>query len=272
MTRFSLNRIAMIAVLPILQALNPASAQSADPCVGMKDWSFVIRGQPADVYLAENTIDSLVRELDFDISRSELARILVSFRDDPQRVYPGIPGQLQGVDGFIVASLLQTLLDENGDPVTSGGNPIADTVLSGKIRDYTLVKGPQNTGSGHISVDMCYRDDASKKKYFLHWDMAVGDDNFTISETTNTPRPPLDHKLEAKGVSVEVRHVYFRDVTGTGTALTRLNSGHRHYQRTNDNCVDLFTEGVPPETYGELVAADFCLGRCDNPRIVNTGD
>jgi len=48
-------------------------------------------------------------------------------------------------------------------------------------------------------------------------------------------------------------------------------SNQHLYMSTPESCVDLFTEGPPPATFGELVDTGYWLGRCEHPNIGNTG-
>ena len=67
-----------------------------------------------------------------------------------------------------------------------------------------------------------------------------------------------------------VRNVYHRKLTEPN--LVRIADTEWPYQVTPASCIDLFTQGPPPATFGELAANDYCLGRCAHPPIVNSGD
>jgi hypothetical protein len=284
MKSLSIAVVGLLAMIPFSCSGKSAQAQVTDPCEGLPPWKFIVEGQTIDIYLREGGVDRLLDGLDFDLSRRELAALLARLNENPLGIYPDLPPQLQGIGGFITAAFLQRFLDTAGNAVEvdQDGNllnpsrSIAPKVLSGKIRDFVLTRNPSDAtrGSGHINVDMCQEDERTGLKYFFHWDIEVFDDQFVVTEepSPDRARPELDHKLSAKGGSIEVRHVYYR--TSANPNLVRIlpGAGQMYYHSTPASCVDLFTEGAPPETYGELVSREFCLGRCDHPFIVNTND
>jgi hypothetical protein len=301
--------LAVLPLLACLELAPPAQAQVADPCQGLREWGLFVDGEPADELvartIAEEGVEAFVRNqppegLGIDMNIGELTALVRRIDQEPTQVVD-VPEQLQGIGGFSTVLLLKKLL-------RSDDEPIADEVVYGKIRDYTFVEGTvEGTGSGHMSVDMCidrreFVPLGEDRREFYHWDIEILEDGFTVAErvdpsdpadpgqynnpfpTLNFPLPEqatdpanpgsiwrrgLDHKLHAKGESIRVRHIYHRRLTDPD--LMRLPDGHHFYNSTPESCVDLFTEGPPPGTFGELVDNDYCLGRCEHPNIVNTG-
>jgi hypothetical protein len=77
----------------------------------------------------------------------------------------------------------------------------------------------------------------------------------------------LKYKLNAKGTGIVVRHVY-RKVDSDPIEL--LPPTDPRYASTAESCIDLLFNPYPPET--ELPPQiGYCLGRCEQPAILNTG-
>lgn len=271
--RSTLRTVSLALFLFLVTGLAGVSAQTQpDPCEGLPEWKFIVEGVAAFKYLEENDdIGALLERLGIGIEPSDLVALLQQRARNPLDPIPQISEYeaLRGIGGFIVGQFLLSVLDEDGLLKKQGET----VVLSGKIRDYIFEKDPQNDriGRGHLSVDMCVKNIDLGLQQFFHWDIEVNDKGFEVREESPPESTrPLDHKLAAKGQVIQVEHVYVRG--GTVTRLTRIDDSDDVYQTTPASCVDLFTEGVPPETYGELVENAFCMGRCDHPLIVNTVD
>ncbi len=87
----------------------------------------------------------------------------------------------------------------------------------------------------------------------------------------------LDHKLLAKGADVQIKNV-FRKVECCNPGcdhpecgkLVRLSDTEKFYLSTEESCIDLMFKGYPPAS--ELPPqVEYCLGRCENPPIINSG-
>jgi len=81
----------------------------------------------------------------------------------------------------------------------------------------------------------------------------------------------LDHKLFARGKDVKIINVY-RKIDDY--PLMRIDEndadGMRFYVSTEESCVDIMFKGYPPES--QLPPqVEYCLGRCENPPIINSG-
>jgi hypothetical protein len=235
----------------------------------------------------------------------QLPRAIDQGRDrrPPLVIGETVPEALQGIGGFSTTLLLKKLL-RIADP-----RSFLDPVVYGKIRDYIFLEKPGEMGSGHMSVDVCidpreFVPLGEDWREFFHWDIEILPDIFSYMErkppsdrldpnTYNDPFPGvslpreavdptnprsiwrrgLDHKLHAgfpfpEGTSIIVRNVYRRL---SNTDLRRLDASDQVYISTKDSCIDLFTAGSPPATFGELVEHAYCLGRCAHPAIFNTG-
>ncbi len=289
MRSLSIASIAVLSVLPLLQASNTASAHTR-PCDNLSGWGIYVAEQgltniqSVEEYIIEfGEVEGAVRQIlgelrttgELDLDDKELANLLIELRETPARPRDDLPEALQGIGGFVVATFLRKYLDPDGNVVSPGEKSIHDTRLYGKIRDYTLLKD----GTGHLSVDTCIVEAITGNWQFYHWDIEVKEPPFNIS-AENSPdpyRPQLDHKLTAEGDAIDARSIYIQDPFNPINPIPNLtlldkSAPHHLYERTDASCIDLFTVGVPPATFGELIGSAYCLGRCADPPIVNSGD
>lgn len=290
MRRISTACITVLTVLSFLfysALVSPARAKVAGPCEGLEKWALFVDGEPSDAFAArlrgnQAEAQAFINSLGIDLDTEQLTDLLRRLDAAPESVLD-VPEALQGISGFSTTLLLKKMF--------LGVHP----TLYGKIRDYVFV---DKTKSGHLSVDMCI-----DQREFYHWDIEVLDGEFHVERRTEPADPSdfdtypadpfpgvdldlpkaavdpalessiwargLTHKLHASGTRIEVRHVYYRDLGAPD--LVRLDPGHHLYESTEASCVDLFTTGRPPATFGELVQKDYCLGRCEHPAVLNTG-
>jgi hypothetical protein len=294
MNRLFIVCITVLGALASLGCPEPARAASetaGDACKGLQEWGLFVNGESADDFVDRLRRDDDREEiflhnpppdgLGIEGTTDALDQRLRQIDREPTSVIPNVPQALQGISGFITTLVLKKLRLQ------------VHPVLSGKIRDYIF---DERTKSGHLSVDVCI-----DRNQFFHWDIEVLDGEYRIhqriSKNPQNPNYPdhpfpnvdltlpaaatdpndpnsvwvrnLDHKLHAMGNRIQVRHIYHRGPTAPD--LMRLDSRHHLYTSTRESCIDLFTEGYPPATVGELKQKDFCLGRCAHPAIVNTG-
>lgn len=304
-------RVAILGMLAVSASTGfgtSARAQAADPCAGLPPLGLFVEGQPADEFVADlraNPEDAqeFIRNeapegLGIDLSAADLTALLQQNQLDAKAVLD-LPEALQGIGGLPVLVLLQKLL-----PLDVNQPPVADQVVYGKIRDYTYLTEEE---AWHLSVDVCLDEQGfvplgEDRREFYHWDVeiAAGASTVTPRKDPDDPSDPgaygdpfpgldfefpaeaidpanpgslwrrgLDHKLGAAGTGVVVENIYHRRLSEPD--LTRLDDSHHLYTSTEASCVDLFTAGPPPATFGELVNAGYCLGRCEHPAIFNTG-
>jgi hypothetical protein len=231
-------------------------------------------------------------------------------RRPPLVIGETVPEALQGIEGFSTTLLLKKLLriaDPRSfrDPVVYG--KIRDYIFlekPGKVGSGHMSVDVCIDPREFVPLGQDWRE-------FFHWDVEIPPDIFTYVERTrprdpfdsntyNNPFPDpasgqprfslpkeavdpanprsiwrrgLDHKLHAgyplsEGTSIKVLNVYHR-LSNTG--LIRLDASDQVYISTKKSCIDLFTAGSPPATFGELVEHAYCLGRCAHPAIFNTG-
>lgn len=315
------------------------AAHPGDPCDGLVQWPLYVAGMPADplaTYLRANPQqaidfinngpevryiiqagalrggdDPLPAEdrelggLGIEIDVERLAVVLAEMNETPQAVRDDVPEQLRGIAGLSTTLFLQKVLPLNGDPV-------ADRILMGKIRDYTYVRDSESEdpgkGSGHLSVDICTDIDGfvpvnEDHREFFHWDLEVIEDGFVVTKRTE-PSDPSDittYDAPFPGIDLMLPEMtwspaYPSSVWRRGLDhklhssnqwlkvsnvyhrklddphLVRLPNDNWRYEVTEASCIDLFTQGPPPGTFAELAGNDYCLGRCAHPPIVNSGD
>ncbi len=286
----------------------PAHATHRCEDYGLKPIGLFALAQPVDEFVANRNVPAAVEEFlalfqEEDqrgerelggLGLPELTQLLREMNRDPTATQFSVPvpAALQGIAGFVTTILLQHLIQEKGQP-------IARKTVYGKIRDYVFLK---EDGSGHINVDVCTDDAVTGRRELFHWDVEVpagiddpGERLTVTPRDDGSPADPfagiialpaaaldaanphsiwardLDHKLGVqRGSKIIINHVYYRDLSTPD--FKRLESGHHFYNSTPQSCIDLFTEGPPPATFGELIGNDYCLGRCAQPAIFNSGD
>lgn len=82
----------------------------------------------------------------------------------------------------------------------------------------------------------------------------------------------LQYKLWATGFAIAVKEIHFRRANAPWDLLDKLAQENRvFYVPSEDNCIDMMFVSAPPATLGGLQPPAYCLGRCANPPIVNTG-
>jgi hypothetical protein len=297
--------VLLISFLFSAGLLRQASAHVPDPCDGLREWPFFVGDQPADVVVAglragpRIAVQDFINGLGIDIPMPDLVDILQQLDESPLTYKGSLPQALQGIGGLTTTLLLQKLLPLDAEP-------IADKIFYGKIRDFTYLEA---TGEGHLAVDICidrreFVPLGEDHREFFHWDIEVAKGGFAVEPRTPPgvptdqtaygdpfpnlnitmpamaidPSDPksiwrrgLDHKLYARGMTITVRNIYWRKLSDPD--LVRLSESDTDlYESTMASCIDLFTEGPPPATFGELSGSGYCLGRCANPPIVNSGD
>lgn len=199
MRNYSITCIVVLGTLTFstgLELARPAQAHPADPCEGLRPWNLYVNGTPADEFAAgirgnKQAVEDFIKApppegLGIDLETYPIATLTERLRqidESPRRVVD-LPEELRGIAGFSTISLLKKLL------------AIADEIISGKIRDYTFV---EDTGSGHISVDVCvdrreFVPVDEDRRDFYHWDVEVNrveEGGFMVFKRQN-PSDPAD--------------------------------------------------------------------------------
>jgi hypothetical protein len=275
----SVTAAALVSTLGLPFASNEGFGQE-----GFFDFPLAVEGSTVQALLAnrDRTEEILNAWLDFDVveQRSRLVALLEGI-DAGTLAQEEVPVALSGLGGFGAVLLARSY----------AFNEVHE--VHGKIRDYVYDEGSK---SGHLAVDVRTRFFASVKDRdsgkppirteLLHWDVdvdgvyevhargldflnpfpdvALALPGYAIASIWNRD---LRYKLHAKGRGIIVRHSYRKVDNGP---LERVPSTDPRYARTDEACIDLLLHPYPPET--ELPAQiGYCLGRCEQPAVVNTG-
>ncbi len=217
-------------------------------------------------------------DVESDEGRASAKRLLKRIED---RSLKGeeVPEDLRGIGGFHARLLVKSALSTRDELLTQN--------LSGKIRRYIF---NEENDAGYLEVDTRVETlvngvKVKTDKYF--WSIAVLPGTYRVIKKDNrdpndpfpgtVPLPPdaldpdnprgiiqrgLDHKLFAKG-----RGIVVLAVTKNGDLLPAEDPV---YQSDDESCVDILFNGEPPANRLPNQSA-YCLGRCDDPLIVNTG-
>ncbi len=79
----------------------------------------------------------------------------------------------------------------------------------------------------------------------------------------------FEYKLWAKGTAIAIDLIEFK---GEGDPnYVAVPASDSRYRRTAENCIDMLFVNRPPAILGELRPPLYCLGRCENPMLINTG-
>jgi hypothetical protein len=251
---------------------------------GFFDFPLSVDGQTVQEFLSDEDRAAAVLSglLEVDI-RSDRARELLESIERGIVPLEEAPVALRGIGGFGALLVARAFVFKEAHQV------------QGRIRDYVYVDA---TKSGHLAVDVRTQFFASAEDRdsgkppigaeLLHWDIDV-DGAYVVHEREgprDDPFPQVDltlpgyaiasiwdpirdlkYKLHAKGTGIVIRHVYRKVEGGT---LELLPPEDPRYGPTDESCIDTLFNPYPPET--ELPPQrGFCLGRCAQPFIVNTG-
>lgn len=260
-----------------------ASAESIGQ-EGFSDFPLVVDGSTVEDFVAdrERAAGVLSELLELDVvDQGDAAIRLLQGIDDGFITQEEAPAGLRGIGGLGVRLVARAFLLDEAHRVR------------GKIRDYLYDEG---TASGHLAVDVRTEFFASAKDRdsgrppvrteLLHWDIEI-DGAYEVHPRGLDfldPFPDVDlelpgyaiasiwnrdlkYKLHAKGPGIIVRHIYSKV---DDNPIQRVRSEDPRYAQTDEACIDIFFNPYPPET--ELPPQiGYCLGRCEQPAVVNTG-
>ena len=280
-----MRSIRSVAAATLICTVGFAFASTAS--IGQEEFSdfpLVVDGSTVEDFVADTERAAQVLggllELDVVEQRDAAIRLLEGI-DDGFITQEEAPAGLRGIGGLGVRLAARAFLLEEAHRVR------------GRIRDYVYV---EDTQSGHLAVDVKAEFFASAKDRnsgqppvrteLLHWDIEVDGayqvhprgldflDPFPQVDLTlpgyaiaSIWNRDLKYKLHAKGRGIIVRHIYIKVDNGP---IERLPSTDPRYAETDEACIDILLNPYPPET--ELPPQiGYCLGRCEQPAVVNTG-
>ena len=160
-------------------------------------------------------------------------------------------------------------------------HPIADYTTVGQLEAYHY----DSSGESCLRVRMttrAERDNGNDVSFVYRWtvsgdfqvaprDNSDPDDVFPTANAVPISAAmagSFDRKLWSKGAMFRVTRVDRK--IGNGAFVT-LPESHPLYGTTAESCIDMMFVGEPPETLPPGAAPPFyCLGRCDNPPLINT--
>ena len=232
-----------------------------------------------EFFPGSENIDNLGERIDF----------IRGTKDDPERRFEAFRG-LGGVLAHEFLNAAKATLDRSGrfDPSKrvyeffygqteefvfdkdDGSGRIVNTTY------FTTVTVPLGVGP-IVSTTDSYR-----------WDIAVEPGGFTVVPKTSNPNDPFpgtldfspamlnrinalgfQYKLWAKGTLIDIVAIEFKPNGAANYSL--VPASDPRYDRTDANCVDMLFVNFPPPVLGTLQPPLYCLGRCDNPMLINTG-
>ena len=280
-----MRSIRSVAAATLICTVGFAFASTAS--IGQEEFSdfpLVVDGSTVEDFVADTERAAQVLggllELDVVEQRDAAIRLLEGI-DDGFITQEEAPAGLRGIGGLGVRLAARAFLLEEAHRVR------------GRIRDYVYV---EDTQSGHLAVDVKAEFFASAKDRdsgqppvrteLLHWDIEVDGayevhprgldflDPFPQVDLTlpgyaiaSIWNRDLKYKLHAKGRGIVVRHIFLKV---DNDPIELLPSTDPRYAQTDEACIDLLFTPYPPET--ELPSQiGYCLGRCEQPAIVNTG-
>lgn len=201
---------------------------------------------------------------------------------------------LNGLGGIFAQAFLnaaEATLDDSGafDP-----RKRVYEFVYGQIDEYEYDK---EAGSGRI-VDTTYFTTVTvplgigpilSETESYRWTVSVEDGGFTVVPKSNAdPDDPFpgtlefdqamldriellgfEYKLWAKGTAIAIELI---EIKGEGDPdYVAVPASDPRYMTTAENCIDMLFVNFPPAILGELRPPLYCLGRCENPMLINTG-
>ena len=201
---------------------------------------------------------------------------------------------LNGLGGIFAHAFLdaaEATLNESGD--FDPTKRVYEFVY-GQIEEYEFDK---DAGTGRI-VDSTYFTTVTvplgigpilSETDSYRWTVSVEKDGFTVVPKSNVdPDDPFpgtlefdqavldriellgfEYKLWAKGTAIVIELIEFKEEGESD--YSDVPTSDPRYRRTPENCIDMLFVNFPPAMLGELKPPLYCLGRCENPMLINTG-
>ncbi len=285
------------------QANRPVSAGKTPPSYrGITPTRMIINGQGANIAIANTSLLKQALE-DFKPERSpsspvdpdlgELVEEIEAANESDTRKVPGLTG-IGGVMGH-------AFLDAARDALLSGNydrQRRVEIALHGQIEDYSF---NETDGSGSItSVTYIERTvipsgsgRPKTRTQAYKWEIEIEAGGFTVVEKGTDPHAPFpgtmqfsddmkrridslgfQYKLWATGTKINVTKVSFKANANNPNWRELKKSNPKYaklYARDANNCIDMLFVDRPPAALDGMGPPFYCLGRCANPLIVNTG-
>jgi hypothetical protein len=226
----------------------------------------------------------------------ELIRLIRTTNERAEGQVPRLTG-LGGVYGHALLDLAAKALSDGAF------NTLQQVIVSvfGQITHYEFHQNPQNptTGNGALEVITYVTSETvlpgqgviMLQTEAYRWKVRVVNDGFQIVQHSGNANDPFPntmvftpemlarvqvrgymYKLWAKGTVIKIDLIEKRQGTNwiplskTDPQYTKL------YAEVDENCIDMMFVQAPPASLGGMKPPLYCLGRCQNPMIVNTGE
>ncbi|WP_169542876.1 hypothetical protein [Sneathiella aquimaris] len=189
-------------------------------------------------------------------------------------------------------SMSGQILNYKFDKMTGSGVLIAATYLTTTVTPVVTMTNPFSNSPKPEPV----MGQASVEAEAFIWKVRVKPGGFTIVNKWRDDDPfpgtipftremvarsnALGHnyKLWAKGKKIRIKDVWHAEMLNGNWNWERVDnsssstSPYKHlYTSSDDNCIDMLFQGYPPADLADMAPPLYCLGRCTNPLIVNTG-
>ena len=194
----------------------------------------------------------------------------------------------EGIAGIYGREVLRALQD-----VVGRSDADAKIDASGQITHYGL--NYDGSGCMRVNTRIVRTSGGDKEVNRYKWHVRVARGGFTIvpksDEERGDPFPgtldisdndelldridreDFQYKLWAKGYTIQVHDVYYRGSTDDSFSRVAPDDpkmGHL-YKSTRSSCIDMMFQTPPPSRLPPGAEPPFyCLGRCDQPRLINT--
>lgn len=285
------------------QSNRPVSAGKTPPNYrGITPTRMIIEGQPVNIAIANTSLlkqalEDYKPERDpsspVDPDLGELIQEIEAANESSTRKVPGMTG-LGGVMGH-------AFLDAARDALLSGNydrQRRVEIALHGQIEDYSFNEAD---GSGSIT-SVTYIDRTvipsgngvpNTKTQAYRWQIEIEAGGFQVVDKGADPHAPFPgtmqfsdamklridslgfkYKLWAKGTKIKITKVEFKANASSPNwrELKKSNSKYaKLYESDANNCIDMLFVDRPPASLDGMGPPFYCLGRCANPLIVNTG-
>lgn len=304
MTRFALKGICGLVALVALAGCENLGQQMGGPSDGVTPqvtfqrdpMYFYFDGQIANTYLdsAPHLYAGLAK---FGIPRPSGASDL-KWIERIRGEQGGPPsGYLKGLGGIVSRAFLQGAEQTTSKLPPSNYEQAIELVAHGEIIDYRY----NSDGSGWLEVITYYNlsdgpPQRPARTAAYKWRVTVDPGGFTVVDKTPEDDPNYDpnnvfpgtipinaakaqnlyYKLWAKGTAIKVQSVE-RDMNVMNGVPNwqPMPESNPHfaplYEPSDDACIDMMFALPPPEVLPAGIAPPlYCLGRCDQPLIINT--
>jgi hypothetical protein len=267
---------------------------------GIEPTKLMLKGNESNVVLSnQGKLRSVLKDFGGNTNPGNLKALIQQIRASNEIGGVDVPG-LTGLGG----GYGHAFLDLAGEALDNQGARVVVS-LSGQILDYEFTTTiDDDTGVGRLEVVTYITSRVvpsgmgvpPAKTDAYRWKIHVIDDGFTVVHrddgASDGPFPgtiPFNQemkdridslgftrKLWVKGEKIVIDEIWLdKNYDATNPDFVQLSSTDPKYAKLfvsdENSCIDMMFVGQPPEEFDDLLAPPFyCLGRCENPWIINT--